>query len=61
MQDSEQRGRGASLCEWKPPRLGRISLVAEEVLGIGCKSEQVSTRGWEQATCIIRPCSTKGS
>jgi hypothetical protein len=61
MQGDSKQGRGAALRTWSAPELGRVSLVADQVLGVGCKTEQLGTRAYGDATCTFRPCNTKGS
>jgi hypothetical protein len=44
---------------YEKPRLRTIELAAEEVLAVGCKL--LSAPGFDEATCIARPCSDAGS
>jgi hypothetical protein len=50
---SEKRGSRP----YQAPRLGRVDLEAEEVLGVGCKLSTISVGSGSPINCVVKACS----
>lgn len=46
---------------YQKPEVKVIDLVAEEVLSVGCKTQISAGAGRSPITCLLAPCSGKGS